>query len=87
MILPLRENSENIPIFESNHIPKILGGLKQYFNQALPQLQGGVLCIKIWMLTYLSHQELMDEISWWLNQEQMNLWGAYIQSEGIKNVG
>ncbi len=39
----------------------------------------------IWTLSNLTHQELMEEASWWLNNEKMGLWEAEIQSEAKEN--
>ncbi len=36
---------------------------------------------------YLTDQELMDEMLWWLNHERMDVWEAAMQSEATENCG
>ncbi len=75
MVLPWKEKSEEKSIITSDQISKTLNGLKKYFNQASPRPWGGALDINIWTLLDMTHQELMDEILWWLKDERMSLWG------------
>ncbi len=43
--------------------------------------------INAWTILDLTHDELMDEMEWWLSSERMDIWVAAIQAEDTKNVG
>ncbi len=80
MILPGKENLEEKLLTMPNQIPKTVGGVN-FFHW------GGILYTNIWTLSNLTHQELMEEMSWWLNNERMGLWESAIQLEATGNCG
>ncbi len=71
-------------VTKSNQIPRKLYGLKKFFHHASPKPRGGILYVNIWILTNLTHQNLMDKTSWWLNHERMSRWEAATQLEATE---
>jgi len=82
LIAPYQErNQEERYLFGATGLPSTLTDIKKYFLGITPKSKGGACYARILLGHNRPVSEIMEDISWWLREQQAGLWKRPLQTE------